>query len=441
MTAWPSTTWRPTTWRPTSWKPTFAFTTAVAVIAAALTFGIALRRPDLGLVAVPFVVATLLALTDIPPRPRVAALRLSATDLLEGESTAVTVPIEADDTIDAIRVRIGMRGFLDPRPGRADVVTTPASGRADVTLRLTATRWGRSEVGPVAVTALAAGGLLRVATTTGAVRLATVPLREGFEATTVVPRASGLTGLHQSRLRGEGTEVSGVREFRPGDRLRRINWRVSARSDALSVTETYSDLDAELCLVLDSAVDLGQSNAIGARSVSTLDVSVRAAASIAAYYLRHGDRVGVVDLARPASRVAARAGRLQLNVISSFLIDVTAGDEGRARLDHVVGSISGRALVIVLSPLIGSVVASQAVGLARAGGSVLVVDTLSREVQPPAGDPLTMLAWRLLQLQRADTADALRVQGVPVVTWQGSGSLDLVLRELSRAARAPRVRA
>ena len=422
------------------WRPTFAFTVAVTLLAAALTFGVVLRRPDVVVVAIPFAVATVLALVDIPVLPRIGRLDSDATDLFEADATTVTLPIEAGDGIDAIRVRMGLRGFLDPA-GPLDVCTAPEAGRGDVSVRVTSTRWGRSEIGPVAVTALAAGGLLGTVATVPALRLSTIPLRGSFEATTTVPHAAGLTGLHLSRRRGDGTELSGVREFRPGDRLRRINWRVSARSGALNVTEASSDRDAEVWLVLDSAVDLGRSDAVGTRSVSTLDVTVRGAASIAEHYLRHGDGVGVVDLGRPEFPVPIRAGRRQLDAISTYLIDVATGHERRELPHQLIRSIDDRALVIVFSPLVGSVIATHAIGLARGGRSVLVVDTLSGEVLPPADDPVTLLAWRLLQLLRADTTDILRLRGVPVVTWQGSGSLDLVLGELSRAARAPRVRA
>jgi hypothetical protein len=44
--------------------------------------------------------------------------------------------------------------------------------------------------------------------------------------------------------------------------------------------------------------------------------------------------------------------------------------------------------------------------------------------------------WRL---ERDNTIGALREAGVPVAEWAGAGSLDQVLRDMTRLAAAPRV--
>src|SRR5262249_58725846 len=89
-------------------------------------------------------------------------------------------------------------------------------------------RWGRAPVGPVRVSAVTGFGLLRSRPTLLPVRSVLVwPLRTAFVATDLVPRAEGVVGPHRSRRPGDGVEINGVRPFQPGDRLRRINWRVS----------------------------------------------------------------------------------------------------------------------------------------------------------------------------------------------------------------------
>jgi hypothetical protein len=50
------------------------------------------------------------------------------------------------------------------------------------------------------------------------------------------------------------------------------------------------------------------------------------------------------------------------------------------------------------------------------------------------------VATKLWRMERENVLGRLREHGVPVVTWAGAGSLDLVLRDVSRLASAPRGR-
>jgi hypothetical protein len=71
---------------------------------------------------------------------------------------------------------------------------------------------------------------------------------------------------------------------------------------------------------------------------------------------------------------------------------------------------------------------------------VVAVDTLPAGAAPDVSGPWTPLATRLWQLERGNVLGRLREHGVPVVDWAGAGSLDLVLRDVSRLASAPRGR-
>jgi uncharacterized protein (DUF58 family) len=108
-------------------------------------------------------------------------------------------------------------------------------------------------------------------------------------------------------------------------------------------------------------------------------------------------------------------------------------------LSRALSQISPRALVIVLSPLLSDELAGAVAELARSGRSVVLVDTLPGGVLLPDPGDWTELAWRIQLLHRQNLISALATHGVPVVAWQGSGSLDEVLIGLSRAATAPRI--
>ena len=89
-------------------------------------------------------------------------------------------------------------------------------------------------------------------------------------------------------MKGEGIEYADIRDFVPGDRVRSINWRASARRQTLVVNERHPERNTDVVLFVDSFVDVRN----GDRSV--LEDAVRAAATLATRYLERRDRVGLV---------------------------------------------------------------------------------------------------------------------------------------------------
>ena len=424
---------------PGRWSPTLALGAAVGSAAVLLGFAVLLARQDLLLLALPLAVGTVLPLLSRAQRIPEVRLDTGAATLFEGQSTTLRQHLYAPDAVDVVRLRTRLEGWVELPDGGQDLCTA-AGPDEELTLphRLTAPRWGRSRVGRVSMSVTTAHGLLQTSVTGAEVAsLATIPLRAEFSATDQVPAATGIVGAHRSRRLGEGVDPAGVRPFVAGDRLRRINWPVSLRTAELHVTATYSDRDTEVTLVLDTAVDVGLS--AGRDAASSLDIAVRAAASIAEHYLRNGDRVALLDLGRPGRPVRPRTGQAHLFTIMDLLLDVRAASVSEPTIARALAKLSSRALVIMLSPLLSTEMAAQAAGLSRAGRSVLVVDTLPAEVVLPEPAPWMELAWRIQLIERANLARALADHGVPVVPWLGSGSLDQVLVGLSRTTRAARV--
>jgi hypothetical protein len=100
--------------------------------------------------------------------------------------------------------------------------------------------------------------------------------------------------------------------------------------------------------------------------------------------------------------------------------------------------VSPNALVMVLSPLLDNRAAAMIAKFARAGRFVVGIDTLPADLPLPVRGDWATAAGRLWRLERENTLGQLREHGVPVVGWAGTGSLDEVLRQVSRMAMAPR---
>ena len=322
----------------------------------------------------------------------------------------------------------------------------PAPGTAEVALAVTPLRWGRRGLGRTQVGVTVAGGGFRwgpLVVPTPELTVLPVPVAAATSAPT--PHPVGLVGQHRSRSVGEGSELAGVRPFTPGDRLRRINWRASLRPEAvrrgqLVVTATHADQDAGVLVVVDAVGDVGVSEGLQGMA-SSLDVTVRAAAGIVEHYLTSGDRVGMQVLERRrVLTLPTLSGALHRRRALLMLAQTgqTAGPMTRRLMwsgapQLALGARSS-SLVVLVSPLLSTHVLTQAVGLSRHRATVVVVDTLpTRVVLPEVGRAWSRdLAWRLRLLEHDHTSRALIAAGLPVVVWHGPGSLDAVLRAVSR---------
>jgi uncharacterized protein (DUF58 family) len=427
------------------WVPTRALGRSVLLTGAPLIAAIIFGRADLVVVALPFALALAWGLSSRPaatPTLRLATLEEYTVEGAE-VSAAITLGNTDSTAYDLVVARTQRSFWLDLHPEGADdtpdrpvTAALRAGEQIDVLLVGKARRWGRHAIGPASAVAVARHGLLTSrAVVTGSLGMKVFPLTEPFEADDAMPRAAGLVGQHRSRRQGEGGELAGVRQFAPGDRLRRIDWRTTLRSRELHVAQTLSDRDAEVALVLDVLTEAGRSTGLGG-AASVFDRTVRAAAAIAEHYLTLGDRVSMIEYGWSLRRLRAASGRRQYHMILEWLLDIHPREAGLATAEQQLPAvISANALVVVFTPLIDARSAGMLATLARGGRSVVAVDTLPAEAVAATGSMGAIWAGvshRLWRLERDNVIGQLREHGVPVVPWAGANSLDLVLRDVAR---------
>jgi uncharacterized protein (DUF58 family) len=141
----------------------------------------------------------------------------------------------------------------------------------------------------------------RVLAATGRLDLIARSVVEGF-----------LTGLHKSPYHGLSQEFAEHRPYIAGDEIRRIDWRVYARTDRLYVKESEEETNAPVRLLLDTSASLNYAP----REVSKLDYVRYLAASLAYLATRQGDRVGLVSFNEEVrALLPARGGKRHLQTI------------------------------------------------------------------------------------------------------------------------------
>jgi uncharacterized protein (DUF58 family) len=426
-------------WRPTS--------TLVRAALASTTFAaaaVALGRPDLLVLATPFLVHTAVVVARRPTRsPRVTSY-LEHTAVREGEgTTAVTRLVETGDVEHAVLALVrGPWTAMRPPAGVVGVTAVAPAESLELPVPVVSLRWGRRPVGAGAVAATGPwAGRVWGPHPVLASTLSTLPTPGRFDSRAPVPHPIGLVGTHQARRAGSGTEFSSIRPFAPGDRLRRVQWRVSLRTGTLHVTSAVAEEDSSVLLIVDSGIEVGASGGVHGTSTS-LDVAVRAAGAVAEHYLHRGDRVGVRILGSTIhNAVPIGGGRRHLRRVLDTLARIVPGehrdaDPGRIRYRVPAGSV-----VVVLSPMLSDQAVAVTRTLASRGLNVVVVDTLPPDVPEHEPDARRRLAWRMRLLERETLLLRVSRAGVPVVRWRGPGTLDDVLRGLGRRARRPRLAA
>ncbi len=128
-------------------------------------------------------------------------------------------------------------------------------------------------------------------------------------------------GHHRSLFRGQGIEFAEIREYVPGDDVRAIDWKVSARYNRPFVKEYDEERDQTFYLVL----DISGSGEFGS-DVSKQRKITEVAAGLAFAAVRNNDRVGLLLISdRVEKFIPAKSGRKHLISLLNAIISHTPG--------------------------------------------------------------------------------------------------------------------
>ncbi|MBW2292862.1 MAG: DUF58 domain-containing protein, partial [Deltaproteobacteria bacterium] len=102
------------------------------------------------------------------------------------------------------------------------------------------------------------------------------------------PARSVLNGRHASRLRGRGLNFEELRGYLPGDDVRSIDWKVTARTGEPYVRVYTEERDRPALIVVDQRMSMFFGSRLNMKSVTAAEAAAVAAFAI----LEQGDRVG-----------------------------------------------------------------------------------------------------------------------------------------------------
>lgn len=148
---------------------------------------------------------------------------------------------------------------------------------------------------------------------------------------------------------GQGSEFDSLRQYTPGDDVRAIDWRASARSRQTMVRTFRPERDRQVLLVVDS----GRSAAYRIGDTTRLEQHIEAALLLTTLAERAGDQVGLLAVDTEVRvRVAPSRGQRVLHEVAAGLAGLTPQllEADYARLtDEVLQTLSQRSLVVILT--------------------------------------------------------------------------------------------
>ena len=161
-----------------------------------------------------------------------------------------------------------------------------------------------------------------------------------------------MAGLRRARPPGATTAFAGLRDYLPGDEMRRISWKATARRDSPVVMEVEAERGQQAII----AIDCGRLMTAPAGLLSKLDHAVNAALLLAWVAQSQGDKVGLMTFSDSVRRfVAPQRGPAQITQLNKVLYDVkpeyTEPDFAEA-FSHLALRVSRRSLVIVLTDVL-----------------------------------------------------------------------------------------
>jgi uncharacterized protein (DUF58 family) len=407
-----------------------------SLAALGLFAGIALGRAELVVLAAPFVLVLAAGLATANDPALEIAVKLDRLRALEGEEVEARIHLDAGSRIERLEVGLALPRDSEPGGDTSFGLTLATGEHHELVTSLRFPRWGVYSVGRAGLAAFDRLGLFVFEREVAAREVLRVyPQEERLHEIVRPHQTQPFVGNLVARQKGEGIEFADLRQYQPGDRVRRVNWKATARRGTLVVNEEHPERNAAAVVIVDSFAEAR----LGA--AGTLDQAVRATAALADAYLRRRDQVGLLSFGGSVNWLEPAMGTVQLYRIVEALLDteVVLSYVWRDLRVIPVRALPPQALVLCLTPLLDDRMV-HALADVRGRGADLAVIELAPETFIGSGrSQPDQLAYRIWKLRRAAVRSRFRRLGVPVVQWTFGDPFEPILEEVSAFRRYARV--
>jgi len=209
-----------------------------------------------------------------------------------------------------------------------------------------------------------------------------------------------ITGNYHSIFKGQGVEFSEIRDYRAGDDIRTIDWKVTARFNHPFIKEFIEERDIQVFF----AIDMSGSSSFG-NNVSKRKKALEVAASLMFAALHNKDNVGVFLFTDKVEEfIPARKGRKHILKIISKLVSYepkSTNTDINKSLVYISKIVKKRSIIFVISDFISNDF-SRPLKILKKKNDVIalrVIDNREREI-PDVG---------LIELEDEETGEQILV--------------------------------
>jgi uncharacterized protein (DUF58 family) len=406
-----------------------------ALAAAGMLTAVATGRPAFAALSAPIAVFLGAALAaSSPPRLNVG-FGLTAARILEGSTVRAELDVSINGAAEWVELELVLpEGVSSGAEHGRIAFSLHAGGRRRVDYDITCDRWGAYRIGLVDVRVRSAFGLLSTVSRVDVrLPLRAYPRRDQLRGLVEARDTTPFAGSQVSRGKGEGIEFADIRPFERGDRVRRVNWRASARRERMYVNESHPERASDVILFLDSFAEARGS------SEGTLDEAVRVAASLADAYLERRNRVGLVSFGGTLRWLPPGMGvRQQYRIVDALIETELVRSYSNTSVDVIPRRVlPPQALVIALTPLLDQRTIAALLDLRARGFDLAVVDVSPIPYAADLADTDEM-AWRLWTMWRKALHRRYERAGVLAVELSPDRSLLGAIEEVTAFRRRVR---
>jgi uncharacterized protein (DUF58 family) len=404
--------------------------------ALGLIAALALGLPEFVALAAPFALVAALGLAAGRPPEVEVELVLDRERALQHELVEVQVAVTTSEPARRLELFVRLPRGLRVESGENPVTLRVGPGEVRrFALLVRADRWGAYRVGDVYVRTFGPFDVIRYEQRLDRRQaLKIYPAAEAVRELLRPLRTQAFSGNQVAKEKGDGIEFADLRPFVAGDRIRRVNWRASARRRELWVNDFHPERNADVVLFLDSFAEAARGG------TSTLDLAVAAATGLAERYLKVKDRVGFVSFGGVLNWLVPGTGLLQMyRIVDSVLDTEIVLNYAWKDIDVIPRrTLPPHALVLALTPLLDERAADALLDVRARGFDLAVVEISPLGFTEPGRGKTGELAWRLWTLKRDALRSRFERAGVAVARWDERIPLAAAVEEVRSFRRYAR---